>query len=250
MGKSLNRGIMARVTATKLDGNLYRDEIFVDLAARVAALKKKGIVPGLATVLVGDDPGSHSYVKMKHRDCEQIGVNSIRKDLPADITQEELFAVIDELNYVCEDAFGFICGHIFYTHAKVMADDGQVFPVISFGPISVHPDYQKKGIGSTLIQMTMKKAKEMKCSGIIITGNPEYYHRFGFRDASDFNIVFEDGSSFPAFLACELEPNALGQVHGRIQFCPEFSSIEQDALLRFDQQFPKKERLKLPSQLH
>ncbi|NLZ89322.1 MAG: N-acetyltransferase [Clostridiales bacterium] len=159
-------------------------------------------------------------------------------------------AVIDELNYVCEDAFGFICGHIFYTHAKVMADDGQVFPVISFGPISVHPDYQKKGIGSTLIQMTMKKAKEMKCSGIIITGNPEYYHRFGFRDASDFNIVFEDGSSFPAFLACELEPNALGQVHGRIQFCPEFSSIEQDALLRFDQQFPKKERLKLPSQLH
>ncbi|NLZ57994.1 MAG: bifunctional methylenetetrahydrofolate dehydrogenase/methenyltetrahydrofolate cyclohydrolase [Corynebacterium sp.] len=86
------------MTATKLDGNLYRDEIFVDLAARVAALKKKGIVPGLATVLVGDDPGSHSYVKMKHRDCEQIGVNSIRKDLPADITQEELFAVIDELN--------------------------------------------------------------------------------------------------------------------------------------------------------
>lgn len=65
---------------------------------RVAALKEKGIVPGLATVLVGDDPASHSYVKMKHRDCEQIGVNSIRKDLPADVTQEELFAVIDELN--------------------------------------------------------------------------------------------------------------------------------------------------------
>lgn len=89
---------MTRVTATKLDGNLYRDEIFLDLATRVAALKEKGIVPGLATVLVGDDPGSHSYVKMKHRDCEQIGVNSIRRDLPADISQEELFAVIDELN--------------------------------------------------------------------------------------------------------------------------------------------------------
>ena len=88
---------MTRVTATKLDGNLYRDEIFLDLATRVAALKEKGIVPGLATVLVGDDPGSHSYVKMKHRDCEQIGVNSIRRDLPADISQEELFAVIDEL---------------------------------------------------------------------------------------------------------------------------------------------------------
>ncbi|RSZ64197.1 bifunctional methylenetetrahydrofolate dehydrogenase/methenyltetrahydrofolate cyclohydrolase [Corynebacterium hylobatis] len=86
------------MTAIKLDGQLYRDEIFEDLAVRTAALREKGIVPGLATVLVGDDPASHSYVKMKHRDCEQIGVNSIRKDLPADISQEELLAVIEELN--------------------------------------------------------------------------------------------------------------------------------------------------------
>jgi methylenetetrahydrofolate dehydrogenase (NADP+) / methenyltetrahydrofolate cyclohydrolase len=89
---------MKGVTAIKLDGQLYRDEIFEDLAERTAALREKGIVPGLATVLVGDDPASHSYVKMKHRDCEQIGVNSIRKDLPADISQEELLQVIDELN--------------------------------------------------------------------------------------------------------------------------------------------------------
>lgn len=89
---------MRVVTAIKLDGQLYRNEIFEDLAKRTAALKEKGIVPGLATVLVGDDPASHSYVKMKHRDCEQIGINSIRKDLPADISQEDLLAVIDELN--------------------------------------------------------------------------------------------------------------------------------------------------------
>lgn len=89
---------MAKVTAIKLDGNLYRDEIFADLEQRVATLKEKGITPGLATVLVGDDPASHSYVKMKHRDCEQIGVNSIARVLPADVSQEELFAVIDELN--------------------------------------------------------------------------------------------------------------------------------------------------------
>lgn len=89
---------MRGVTAIKLDGQLYRDEIFEDLAKRTAALKEKGIVPGLATVLVGDDPASHSYVKMKHRDCEQIGINSIRRDLPADISQEDLLAVIDELN--------------------------------------------------------------------------------------------------------------------------------------------------------
>lgn len=95
---------MGTVTAIKLDGNLYRDEIFEDLKVRVDKLEKK---PGLATVLVGDDPGSHSYVKMKHRDCEQLGINSIRKDLPADITQEELLAVIDELNSD-DDVTGYI----------------------------------------------------------------------------------------------------------------------------------------------
>ncbi|EEI28396.1 bifunctional methylenetetrahydrofolate dehydrogenase/methenyltetrahydrofolate cyclohydrolase [Corynebacterium glucuronolyticum] len=86
------------MTALKLDGKMYRDEIFVDLEKRVKALKDKGITPGLATVLVGENPASQSYVKMKHKDCEKIGINSIRKDLPEDITQEELFAVIDELN--------------------------------------------------------------------------------------------------------------------------------------------------------
>ena len=86
------------MTAIKLDGNLYRDEIFADLSTRVAALKAQGITPDLATVLVGDDPASHAYVKMKHRDCEQIGVRSIRRDLPADISQEDLLRVLDELN--------------------------------------------------------------------------------------------------------------------------------------------------------
>ncbi|MEY8209966.1 bifunctional methylenetetrahydrofolate dehydrogenase/methenyltetrahydrofolate cyclohydrolase [Corynebacterium sp. MNWGS58] len=86
------------MTALTLDGKLYRDEIFDDLKKRVDKLRDKGITPGLATVLVGDDPGSHSYVKMKHRDCEALGINSIRRDLPGDISQEELLAVIDELN--------------------------------------------------------------------------------------------------------------------------------------------------------
>ncbi|MEJ4111959.1 bifunctional methylenetetrahydrofolate dehydrogenase/methenyltetrahydrofolate cyclohydrolase [Corynebacterium kroppenstedtii] len=84
--------------ASSLDGRLYRSEIIEDLTSRVTALKDAGYEPGLATVLVGDDPGSQAYVRMKHRDCEQIGIHSIRRDLPADISQEDLFAVIDELN--------------------------------------------------------------------------------------------------------------------------------------------------------
>lgn len=86
------------MTAQKLDGQAYRNVIFADLAQRVAKLKAQGITPGLGTVLVGDNPASHSYVKMKHRDCEEIGIASIRKDLPGDISQEDLLAEIAALN--------------------------------------------------------------------------------------------------------------------------------------------------------
>ena len=84
--------------AQTLDGKLTRDEIFVDLASRVAALTAAGRTPGLGTVLVGDDPGSHAYVRGKHSDCARVGITSIRRDLPADVNAAQLNATIDELN--------------------------------------------------------------------------------------------------------------------------------------------------------
>ena len=86
------------MSATVLDGKLARDEIFADLRVRVAALRERGVVPGLGTVLVGDDPGSHAYVRGKHSDCAKVGIVSIRRDLPASTTQAELLDVVDELN--------------------------------------------------------------------------------------------------------------------------------------------------------
>ena len=86
------------MTAVILDGKATAAAIKEDLAKRVAALTRAGIVPGLGTVLVGDDPGSHAYVAGKHRDSVQVGIASIRRDLPADATQEQVEAVIDELN--------------------------------------------------------------------------------------------------------------------------------------------------------
>jgi methylenetetrahydrofolate dehydrogenase (NADP+)/methenyltetrahydrofolate cyclohydrolase len=86
------------VGAITLDGKATRDEIFTDLKERVAKLTAAGRTPGLGTVLVGDDPGSQAYVRGKHADCAKVGINSIRRDLPADISQAELDATIDELN--------------------------------------------------------------------------------------------------------------------------------------------------------
>jgi methylenetetrahydrofolate dehydrogenase (NADP+)/methenyltetrahydrofolate cyclohydrolase len=81
-----------------LDGKALAASIKQNLATRTAALKARGITPGLGTVLVGDDPGSHSYVAGKHRDCQEVGVESIRVDLPATATQTDVLAAIRDLN--------------------------------------------------------------------------------------------------------------------------------------------------------
>ena len=86
------------MSAQILDGKALAASIKRDLAARTQALKARGITPGLGTVLVGDDPGSHSYVGGKHRDCQEVGINSIRVDLPADATQADVLAAIKDLN--------------------------------------------------------------------------------------------------------------------------------------------------------
>ena len=86
------------MAATTLDGTAILSTIKEELKARVGALAARGVVPGLGTVLVGDDPASHWYVGAKHRDCAEIGITSLRRDLPADSAQEAVLAVVRELN--------------------------------------------------------------------------------------------------------------------------------------------------------
>jgi methylenetetrahydrofolate dehydrogenase (NADP+)/methenyltetrahydrofolate cyclohydrolase len=86
------------MTANILDGKAAAAEIRSALKERVTLLAERGLVPGLGTVLVGDDPGSRAYVNGKHRDCAEVGIASIRRDLPADASQEQVEAAVDELN--------------------------------------------------------------------------------------------------------------------------------------------------------
>ncbi len=86
------------MSATILDGKATLAAIKEDLRRRVAALRDQGITPGLGTVLVGDDPASHAYITAKHRDCAEIGIASIRRDLPPGTPQAEVEAAIDDLN--------------------------------------------------------------------------------------------------------------------------------------------------------
>ena len=86
------------MSATILDGKATAAAIKSELTGRVAALAERGARPGLGTILVGDDPGSHAYVAGKHRDCAEVGITSIRVDLPADSTFEEVAAAVRRLN--------------------------------------------------------------------------------------------------------------------------------------------------------
>lgn len=88
----------AVVTAQLLDGTAAAAAIKADLRERAAVLRERGVTPGLGTILVGDDPGSRWYVNGKHKDCAEVGIESMRVDLPADATQEQIEAAVDELN--------------------------------------------------------------------------------------------------------------------------------------------------------
>jgi len=89
---------MSTMSAQILDGKALASKIKGELAIRVTELNSRGITPGLGTVLVGDDPGSHSYVGGKHRDCHEIGINSIRVDLPENASEADVMAAIKDLN--------------------------------------------------------------------------------------------------------------------------------------------------------
>ena len=95
------------MSAQILDGKALATAIKAELSIRVLALKQKGITPGLGTVLVGDDPGSLSYVGGKHRDCQEVGINSIRVDLPASATERDVLAAIEDLN-LSKECTGYI----------------------------------------------------------------------------------------------------------------------------------------------
>ena len=142
---------------------------------------------------------------------------------------------IEALNHVVE-CDGRIVGHIMYSHSRVW--DGKTeHPAISFGPISVLPAMQHKGVGSLLIRHTLALAKEMGFAGVLIEGNPKYYHRFGFYDAEKHGISMPDGVFRDVMMAMEFIPGALHA--GSVRYAEPFD-VDPARLIEFEKQFPHK----------
>ena len=121
---------------------------------------------------------------------------------------------IMELSFVAEMGDK-IVGHIIYSHAHILTDDGSVVNVLNFGPLSVLPELQKTGIGSKLMRYSITKAKEFGYGAILFFGHPEYYPRFGFVEAKEFEITDCNGYNYPAFMAMELKKDFLKNIKGK-----------------------------------
>ena len=163
---------------------------------------------------------------------------------------------IPELDFVMEED-NMIIGHVMFSKAELILDNGNRKPSWTFGPISIHPDYKRKGYGLKLLQFALEKASEIGIGFICMEGNIDFYKHAGFDLASKLNIHYHaepKDAIVPYFLAQELIPGWL-KSNGITEatYCPPKGYFVADehpeAFETYEATFPSKERLRLPGQL-
>jgi len=154
---------------------------------------------------------------------------------------------IKELDYVACDNYKII-GNIMYSESKVTDGNKVNEELICLGPVSVLPEFQKKGIGSLLIKRTIEKARELNYKGIFLYGNPQYYSRFGFINAEKYHLKTSEGLNGDFFMVLELGKDSLNGVEGKCIEDPAFR-VNEEELEEFEKQFPYKEKHVTDTQL-
>jgi len=157
---------------------------------------------------------------------------------------------VPELSLVLE-LDGKLVGHVMYVRSEIHVDDGRRIPVMTFGPISIAPEYKRQGYGTILLRESMRRAALLGTGALVIEGNIGFYGKSGFVVASTKGIHYAAeplDAEVPYFLICELKPGFLDGVTGTYQD-PEGYFVDEAEAERFDAQFPPKEKKKLPGQL-
>jgi len=160
---------------------------------------------------------------------------------------------IPELDFVME-VEGEIIGHVMFSKAEIICDSGASLPIVTFGPISIAPDFKRKGYGLALLRHALSKAKEMGFGAVFMEGNIDFYGKAGFVLASSMKVHYHAEpreSEVPYFLGLELKEGYLNGVEGTYHtpkgYYVAFENPE--AFEEFDKSFPVKEKLTLPGQL-
>ncbi len=168
---------------------------------------------------------------------EHLVLNKIRKS-KSYIPELDLVAVYEHQ----------IIRHVISTKARVIDSMNIEHEVLCVGPISVLPALQNKGVGTKLINYSISEARNLGYVAMILFGNPDYYHRFGFRNAKEYKITTKDLQNFEPFMVLELLVNGLNKVNGRY-FEDNAFITNQEELIEFEKKFPYKQKLKTKTQL-
>ena len=168
--------------------------------------------------------------------CEHFLLHNLRKSS----------SFIPELDLVAtyEDK---IIGHILYTLSEIKDETGKSHQVVTFGPLSVLPEFQNKGVGLALIKHSVKLASNMGYKAVVILGYPDYYKKSGFLNGKKFGISGPDGNFPKALMVLELSPGALNGIHGKFIESPDFA-VDETELEKFDSTFSYKEKFETESQ--
>lgn len=162
-------------------------------------------------------------------------------------------AFIPALDFVMEED-GKIIGHVMYSKADIVKDDGSKVPAWTFGPISIHPDYKRKGYGLKLLNYSIDRARELGVAVLCMEGNIDFYKHAGFVLASTLGIHYHGEpkeSEVPYFLAQELIPGYLNGIEGTYHTPQGYFAADENSndFERYDATFPRKEKLVLEGQL-
>jgi predicted N-acetyltransferase YhbS len=154
---------------------------------------------------------------------------------------------IRELDYVIEDDDK-VVGHITYSKNTLCVDNKKI-DVVTLGPVGIDPNYQKRGYGSKLIEYTLDKANDLGISYVFVIGDENYYKRFGFVDASKYNIQFNDvEGDTPFFMIKVFDKDNLDFDNAKYLDNPLFD-VDEEKVDQFDKNFPKKEKEVMDTQL-
>ena len=159
-------------------------------------------------------------------------------------------AFVPELDFVIE-LDGKLIGHVMYVHSDIQCDDGRSVPIMTFGPVSIAPDYKRKGYGKRLVDYSMEQAKKLGAGAIAITGNIDFYGKSGFVPAKTKGVFYADDPDAGYFLIRELTPGFLDGVTGTYKEPEGYLVCKRnpEAFEQFEAAVPPKQKLKLPGQL-
>lgn len=156
-------------------------------------------------------------------------------------------AFVPELDLVMEED-GELIGHVVYLRSHISKDDGEILPIMTFGPISISPARQRQGYGRVLLEYSMNLARQMGAGALAITGNIGFYGGSGFVVSKEKGVRYEDDPEADYFLIAELEDGFLNGISGKYRD-PQVYFVDENEAEAFDALFPPREKLKLPGQL-